>query len=317
MGRSKKGRAISGIIVLNKPLGITSTKALGRVKYLLQANKAGHTGALDPMASGVLPLCFGEATKFSQLLLESTKGYITTAKLGETRTTGDQEGEVIENRPLPDSSRLERNNLESLLDNFRGEITQIPPMYSALKHEGKPLYELAREGKELDLSKLKKRQVTIHKLELLDVREDEIDLAVTCSKGTYIRSLVQDIGEALDCGAYVSMLHRTQAGPFSEQQMVTLEQLEQILEAEGQESLDSQLLHPSTAIEDWPKVELTTAQGKNLMYGQTAKTSEKPEPQVQLWVRANDQLDFIGIGEVRADGTVASKRLFQLDTSHW
>lgn len=317
MGRSKKGRAISGIIVLNKPLGITSTKALGRVKYLLQANKAGHTGALDPMASGVLPLCFGEATKFSQLLLESTKGYVTTAKLGETRTTGDQEGEVLEKRPLPNPSTLSRENLESLLDDFRGEISQVPPMYSALKHEGKPLYELARAGKELDLSKLKKRQVTIHKLELLDVREDEIDLAVTCSKGTYIRSLVQDIGEALGCGAYVSMLHRTQAGPFSEQEMVTLEELEQLLESEGQESLDSQLLHASTAIADWPKVELTAAQGKSLMYGQTAKTSEKPEPQVQLWVRVDQQLEFIGIGEVRVDGTVASKRLFQLDTSHW
>lgn len=317
MARIRKGRSISGIIVLNKPLGITSTKVLSKVKNLLQANKAGHTGALDPMASGVLPLCFGEATKFSQVLLESTKAYITTCKLGETRTTGDQEGELIETFVVPSSDKLEPQALETLLNNFRGEISQVPPMYSALKHNGRPLYKLAREGKELDLSEIKKRQVTIHKLEVLAIREDEIDLAVTCSKGTYIRSLVQDIGEALGSGAYVSMLHRTAAGPFNESDMVSLEQLEQILEQDGMDVLDQQLLHASKAIEDWPSLELNVAQGKNIMFGQTAKTSEKPQPQVQLWVRVGDQLDFIGIGEIGADGTVTSKRLFRLDFSHW
>ena len=188
------------------------------------AKKAGHTGALDPMASGVLPLCFGDATKFSQILLDSIKGYVTTCKLGEIRSTGDQDGEIVAIAPVPE---FDESSIELILQNFRGLITQVPPMYSALKHEGRPLYELARKGIELDLKTLKQREVTIHSLKILAIRQElgEIDLEVVCSKGTYIRSLVEDIGNEVGCGAYVSMLHRNQAGPFTESQTIDYQTL--------------------------------------------------------------------------------------------
>lgn len=321
MGRKKKGRAISGIMVLNKPLGISSNQALQKVKWLLGAAKAGHTGALDPMASGVLPLCFGDATKFSQILLESTKGYITTAKLGEVRSTGDQEGEVVKTCSVPDFTSA---SIEIILQKFRGLITQVPPMYSALKHEGKPLYELARQGIELDLKSLKQREVTIHSLKVLDIREDldEIDLEVVCSKGTYIRSLVEDIGQELGCGAYVSMLHRIKAGPFEEAQMVDyqdlldLEQLDsespdQAL-AERYAKMDALLLHPAEAIPDWPKIELTLREGHKILLGQKVKTSFPATPQVQLWVNTPDGAVFAGVGDISDNGTLAPKRVFQI-----
>ena len=313
--RVKKGRAISGILVLNKPLGITSNKALQKVKWLLGAAKAGHTGALDPMASGVLPLCFGDATKFSQVLLESTKGYITTAKLGEVRSTGDQEGEVVKTRTVPE---FDAASVEIILQRFRGNITQVPPMYSALKHEGRPLYELARKGIELDLKALKQRQVVIHSLKLLAIRPEtgEIDLEVICAKGTYIRSLVEDIGEAIGCGAYVSMLHRIQAGPFNEADMVewddvlASESIEDL--AQRHEILDRQLKHPATAIPDWPRVDLTLAQGQQILHGQRLNTGLKAASQVQLWVDTDLDSVFVGIGEVLADGTVVPKKVLQV-----
>jgi tRNA pseudouridine55 synthase len=316
MGRKKKGRAISGIMVLNKPLGITSNQALQKVKWLLGASKAGHTGALDPMASGVLPLCFGDATKFSQILLESTKGYITTAKLGEVRSTGDQEGEVVATKPIPD---FDGDSLETILQKFRGLITQVPPMYSALKHEGKPLYELAREGVELDLKTLKQREVTIHSLRCLEIRpnEGEIDLEVVCSKGTYIRSLVEDIGAEIGCGAYVSMLHRIKAGPFEEAQMVEFQDLldlehEDISMEDRYNKLDALLLHPAEAIPDWPKIELTLAEGHKILLGQRVKTSFPATPQVQLWVNTPGGAVFAGVGDISDNGTLAPKRVFQV-----
>ena len=316
MARRKKGRDISGIIVLNKPLGITSNQALQQVKRLLGAAKAGHTGALDPMASGVLPLCFGEATKFSQVLLESTKGYITTAKLGEIRSTGDQEGEVVSTAPVPE---FDESLVESILEKFRGEITQVPPMYSALKHEGKPLYELAREGKEIDLKALKQRQVIIHSLKLLEIRPEvgEIDLEVICSKGTYIRSLVEDIGNAIGCGAYVSMLHRIQAGPFAESDMLSLDELKALADSVEEDAqkhalLDVKLHHPASAIPDWPKVNLSLAQGQQILHGQRVKTGFPENTQVQLWVDTTDEPVFIGIGDISATGVVSPKRLLQV-----
>lgn len=324
MARRRKGRDISGILVLNKPLGITSNQALQQVKRLLGAAKAGHTGALDPMASGVLPLCFGEATKFSQILLESTKGYITTAKLGEVRTTGDQEGEVIATKPVPE---FDEALVESVLEKFRGEITQVPPMYSALKHEGKPLYELAREGKEIDLAAIKQRQVTIHSLKLLEIRPEvgEIDLEVICSKGTYIRSLVEDIGNDIGCGAYVSMLHRIKAGPFNEADMLSLDDLKALAEearsTAGEEAdgdaaqhaaLDPKLHHPAAAIPDWPRIDLTQAQGKQILHGQRVKTGFPENTQVQLWVDTSDEPVFIGVGDISATGVVSPKRLLQV-----
>jgi tRNA pseudouridine55 synthase len=317
MARIKKGRDISGIIVLNKPLGLSSNQVLQKIKWLLGAKKAGHTGALDPMASGVLPLCFGDATKFSQVLLESTKGYITTCKLGEIRSTGDQDGEIVSIKPVPE---FDENSIEAILQDFRGLITQVPPMYSALKHEGRPLYELARKGIELDLKTLKQRQVTIHSLTLLAIRPDvgEIDLEVVCSKGTYIRSLVEDIGNNVGCGAYVSMLHRNKAGPFSEAQFIdyqTLLDLEDTypVVSERHAVMDEMLIHSAEAIPDWVKVELTLHEGHKILHGQRVKTSFPLTPQVQLWVNTPDGVVFVGVGDITDNGTLIPKRVFQVD----
>jgi len=316
MARQKKGREISGIIVLNKPLGLSSNQVLQKIKWLLGAKKAGHTGALDPMASGVLPLCFGDATKFSQVLLESTKGYITTCKLGEIRSTGDQDGEILATSPVP---KFDADSIEIILQNFRGLITQVPPMYSALKHEGRPLYELARKGIELDLKALKQRQVTIHSLKVLAIRQDlgEIDFEVVCSKGTYIRSLVEDIGNEVGCGAYVSMLHRNKAGPFSETQMVDYQVLLDLEEshpiaAERHKVMDEMLIHSAEAIPEWPKIELTLGEGHKILHGQRVKTSFPLTPQVQLWVNAPDGAVFVGVGDITDNGTLIPKRVFQV-----
>lgn len=209
MSRRRKGREVNGILVIDKPQGVTSNGILQQVKRLYGAAKAGHTGALDPLATGVLPLCFGEATKFSQMMLDSDKAYITTARLGIRTETGDSEGAVVEEKPVP---ALTEAQVEAVLEEFRGNIQQVPSMYSALKHQGKPLYEYAREGIEIDRPA---RPVTIYELKLLAVREQELDLAVTCTKGTYIRSLVEDIGEALGCGAHVCALRRTLASGYT------------------------------------------------------------------------------------------------------
>lgn len=316
MARIKKGRDISGIIVLNKPLGLSSNQVLQKIKWLLGAKKAGHTGALDPMATGVLPLCFGDATKFSQILLDSTKGYITTCKLGETRTTGDQDGEVVSTQSIPE---FNEEFIEKILQQFRGVITQVPPMYSALKHEGRPLYELARKGVELDLKTLKQRQVTIHSLKILEIRFEvgEIDLEVLCSKGTYIRSLVEDIGNEVGCGAYVSMLHRIQAGPFTEARAINYQDLldlecPEIDVRSRHEKMDDLLIHAAEAIPDWPKIELTLHEGHKILHGQRVKTSFPCMPQVQLWVHTPDGEVFVGVGDITDNGTLIPKRVFQV-----
>ena len=316
MARIKKGRDISGIIVLNKPLGLSSNQVLQKIKWLLGAKKAGHTGALDPMASGVLPLCFGDATKFSQILLDSIKGYVTTCKLGEIRSTGDQDGEIVAIAPVPE---FDESSIELILQNFRGLITQVPPMYSALKHEGRPLYELARKGIELDLKTLKQREVTIHSLKILAIRQElgEIDLEVVCSKGTYIRSLVEDIGNEVGCGAYVSMLHRNQAGPFTESQTIDYQTLLDLEEnypnvAERYQVMDQMLLHSAEAIPGWPKIDLTLHEGHKILHGQRVKTSFPLTPQVQLWVNAPDGAFFVGVGEITDNGTLIPKRVFQV-----
>ena len=206
-------RKLNGILLLDKALGVSSNKALQDARFLYQAEKAGHTGSLDPLASGMLPICFGEATKVSGLLLDSSKRYQTTATLGFVSTTGDEEGEKLNARAIP---ALNPDFLESVLSRFRGSIHQIPPMYSALKKDGQPLYKLARQGLEVER---KPRQVTIYQLQLLGFSENSLQLDVVCSKGTYIRTLVEDIGEALGCGAYVSRLHRVSVDPFAEQRL--------------------------------------------------------------------------------------------------
>ena len=207
--RRNRGRRVDGILLLDKPQGITSNEALQQVKRAYGAAKAGHTGSLDPLATGMLPICLGEATKFSQYMLDADKVYITTAKLGVRTDTGDAEGEVVSERPVA----VGQADIEQALEQFRGEITQLPSMFSAIKVDGQPLYKLAREGKEVDRPS---REVSIYRLELLDVRGDEVDLEVHCSKGTYIRTLVEDLGEVLGCGAHVTMLRRLSVAGFAE-----------------------------------------------------------------------------------------------------
>ena len=219
-------RHLSGVFLLNKPLGISSNAALQRVRWLYRAEKGGHTGALDPLASGLLPICLGEATKFSHYLLDSTKRYQTTIHLGHSTTTGDVEGDVLFEQAVPE---LTQAKIEQVLATFVGDIQQVPPMYSALKKEGRPLYELARKGIEIEREA---RPITIEALELLSFTENSLTLDVTCSKGTYIRSLARDLGTAMNTGAYLTALQRTKIGDVTLSDCVTIEQLQQIIEQE-------------------------------------------------------------------------------------
>ena len=295
-------RNVSGIILLDKPLGFTSNAALQKVRWLLNAEKAGHTGSLDPLATGVLPLCFGEATKFSQYLLDSDKAYETVMQLGVTTTTADAEGEVLRERDVT----VGRADIEAVLPAFRGAIEQVPPMYSALKRDGQPLYKLARAG---EVVEREARSVTIGSLELLAVEQTRATLAVQCTKGTYIRTLVEDIGEQLGCGAYVAELRRTQAGPFSLAQTVTLEALEQAHAEGGNEALDQFLLPADSGLQDWPLLQFSEHSAFYWLHGQPVRAPEAPAFGM---VRVQDHNGrFIGIGEVSEDGRIAPRRLIR------
>ena len=295
-------RNVSGIILLDKPLGFTSNAALQKVRWLLNAEKAGHTGSLDPLATGVLPLCFGEATKFSQYLLESDKGYETVMQLGVTTTTADAEGEVLRTREV----NVDRPEIEAVLPAFRGGISQVPPMYSALKRDGQPLYKLARAG---EIVEREARSVTISRLELLECNQDKVRLAVDCSKGTYIRTLVEDIGERLGCGAHVAQLRRTQAGPFKLAQTVTLEELEQVHAEGGNEAVDRFLLPSDSGLQDWPLLQFSEHSAFYWLHGQPVRAPEAPKFGM---VRVQDHNGrFIGIGEVSEDGRIAPRRLIR------
>ena len=246
---------VDGVLLLDKPVGFSSNDALIKAKRVLNAKKAGHTGTLDPFATGLLPLCFGEATKFSQDLLESDKTYETTVHLGQTTDTGDTEGEVIESREVD----VTLEQIHAVLEKFRGPIAQVPPMYSALKRDGKPLYEYARAGITLEREA---RNVIIHKLELVSYEAPFLKLSVTCSKGTYIRVLGQDIGEALGCGAHLNALRRTQVGPLTMDNMITLEALTAHAEPLS-------LLAPVDALlASFPAVQLNAELAKRFMNGQ-------------------------------------------------
>lgn len=301
--RKAKGRDIDGILVLDKPLGMSSNACLQQAKRLFEAEKAGHTGSLDPLATGVLPLCFGEATKISQFLLDSDKRYRTTIKLGVRTDTADAEGSVIQERS---AAHVTQAALRQALLAFEGDIEQTPPMYSALKHQGQPLYKLARAGKEIAREA---RPVTIHALTLLgfDAQAATADLDVTCSKGTYIRTLAEDIGEALGCGAHVQALRRLQAGAFAEVQCVTMAALVEMKEAGGLAALDQWLKAPDLAVQDLPDVRLPAETAAWLKQGQAVLVRHLPTSGL---VRLYDRDDFIGIGTILEDGRVAPKRLF-------
>ncbi len=299
--RQPKGRKVNGILLLDKPLGISSNAALQEVKHLFKAAKAGHTGNLDPLATGMLPLCFGEATKMSAYLLDADKVYIGTCKLGVRTSSADAEGEVIETREVPE---LTEAKVLEVLEHFKGDIEQIPPMHSALKQNGQPLYKLARQGIEVER---KPRPVTIFALELLEMGADELKLYVHCSKGTYIRTLVEDIGEMLGCGAHLSQLRRTKVGPFQEAGMITLDELHQQAESEGVESLDRHLLPLDHALGDYPEIKLTE---NSLFYVKQGQPVQVPQAPTSGWVRLCDSAgEFIGVGAVLDDGRIGPKRL--------
>lgn len=295
-------RAVNGVLILDKPLGMSSNQALQKVRWLLNAEKAGHTGSLDPLATGVLPLCFGEATKFSQYLLDADKAYETIALLGTTTTTGDAEGEVLEQREVT----VGREAIEAQLPRFRGDIEQVPPMYSALKKDGQPLYKLARAG---EVVEREARSVTIARLEMLAFEPPRATLAVSCSKGTYIRTLVEDLGRELGCGAHVAALRRTQAGPFQLNQSVTLEELEKAHAEGGNEALDRFLLPVDAGLEHWPLLQLSEHSAYYWLHGQPVRAPEVPKFGM---LRVQDHEGrFIGIGEVTDDGRLAPRRLIR------
>jgi len=291
LSRRRKGRDVNGILVIDKPQGVTSNGILQQVKRLYGAAKAGHTGALDPLATGVLPLCFGEATKFSQTMLDSDKAYITTARLGVRTETGDSEGAVVEEKPVPS---LTEADVEAVLENFRGDIQQVPSMYSALKHQGKPLYEYAREGIEIERPA---RPVTIYELKLLAVRDNELDLAVTCTKGTYIRSLVEDIGQELGCGAHVVALRRTLAAGYTLDNVQNIETLEAMRERD--ESLDGLLLPPESALTMFPEHRLSGPALVSILNGQPVRISGQP---FEGFVRVYGNHSFVGLAEAQPEG---------------
>ncbi len=298
--RRKQGRNVSGILLLDKPVGMTSNAALQQVKRLFNAAKAGHTGNLDPMASGLLPICLGESTKVSGFLLDSDKRYSGTCKLGVRTDSGDADGEVLQVRPVEDYSEA---RIREVFARFTGEISQVPPMHSAIKVDGQPLYKLARQGIEIER---KPRQVEIFSLELLRHEADELDIAVHCSKGTYIRTLVQDIGEELGCGAHLSALRRTGAGPFAIEDSIGLEELTALAEA-GFEALDARLLPTEAALVDWPRVKLTPDSAHYLRQGQAVQVPKAP---TRGWVCLfADDDRFIGVGQILGDGRVAPRRL--------
>ncbi|MCZ6804527.1 MAG: tRNA pseudouridine(55) synthase TruB [Proteobacteria bacterium] len=298
--RKKRGREISGILVLDKPAGMSSNGALQHVKRIYNAKKAGHTGNLDVPATGLLPICLGEATKVSAYLLDSSKTYRARCKLGVTTTTGDAAGETLSNKTVPEISE---SNMKQLFKKFIGDIQQVPPMYSALKHKGKRLYELAYKGIEVER---KARSITVHSIELLDFVNDEFQIEVFCTKGTYIRTLVEDIGHELACGAHILSLRRLGAGPFHESQMVTPSQLQKAAE-QGFEQLDDLLLPMDIALIDFPEIHLSEDVAYYLCQGQAVMVPGLPESgRLRIYNNSNQ---FIGLGEVTEDGRIAPKRL--------
>ena len=292
-------RKLNGILLLDKALGVSSNKALQDARFLYQAEKAGHTGSLDPLASGMLPICFGEATKISGLLLDSSKRYQTTATLGFVSTTGDEEGEKLNARAIP---ALNPYFLESVLSRFRGSIQQIPPMYSALKKDGQPLYKLARQGLEVER---KPRQVTIYQLQLLGFSENSLQLDVVCSKGTYIRTLVEDIGEALGCGAYVSRLHRVSVDPFAEQTMYSLQSLREVA-SQAATDLDHLLLPIDAALPHLPRLDLSEEWVARLQQGQRIKVDLADSELLRLY---SPTQTFIGLGTIQHHLLLAKRLL--------
>lgn len=302
MSKSRhKGRPVNGILLLDKPKGITSNAALQVVKRLYGARKAGHTGSLDPLASGMLPICFGEATKFSQFLLESDKRYQVTAKLGIKTTTGDAEGQIVVEKSIP---TFYLDTFEHLFSQFTGGMQQIPSMYSAIKQNGQPLYKLARQGLEVTREP---REIQIYKIEYLSHTHNSFSCTVHCSKGTYIRTLIEDMGETLGCGAHVQELRRLTVGPYQLEQMQTLAHLDELASHQIKDVMDSYLLPVDSAIQSWPELIMSEAAIYYLTQGQPVIAPYAP---TSGWVRMTRKNGgFLGVGEILDDGRVAPRRL--------
>jgi tRNA pseudouridine55 synthase len=300
--RRQKGRPVDGIMLLDKPAGLSSNQALQRVKHLFQAAKAGHTGSLDPLATGLLPLCLGQTTKFSAFLLDADKRYRVTVTLGIRTDSADADGNVLETRP---TDGVTEAAVREVLPRFTGSIEQLPPMYSAVKHQGERLYKLAREGKEVERTP---RTVQIFSLELLGFDSPTFELDVHCSKGTYVRTLAEEIGEALGCGAHVSALRRTGVGPYVEDavRFVTVDEVQAAAE-QGFDALDAMLLPLDSALGHFPEVKLSADAAFYLGQGQPVLVPQAPtEGMVRLY---SGGTQFIGVGVVLDDGRVQPKRL--------
>ncbi|WP_297474692.1 tRNA pseudouridine(55) synthase TruB [uncultured Photobacterium sp.] len=308
MARRRKGRPINGVILVDKPTGISSNDTLQKVKRIFFAQKAGHTGALDPLATGMLPLCFGEATKFSQFLLDSDKRYRVIAKLGERTDTSDSDGEVVETRAV----NVERDQLEACIDSFRGTTDQIPSMYSALKYQGRKLYEYAREGISIPRES---RKITVYSVELLRFDNNEVEMELHVSKGTYIRTIVDDLGEMLGCGAHVTYLRRTGVSNFPYERMVTIEQLQAMLdqaiadEIEPGTVLDALLLPTDTAVQDLPAVNITAEAAVHVLHGNPVAAEVVPAEGTLVRITVGGTAEFIGVGTIDAKGMLAPKRV--------
>ncbi len=300
MARRRKGRDIHGIILLDKPLGYSSSQAVQRVRWLFSARKAGHTGSLDPFATGILPICLGEASKTAGFMLEASKRYLATAHLGQATATGDTEGDVVRQMPVP---VLSPTAIDTAFESFRGVIEQVPPMYSALKHQGQPLYKLARDGIEV---KRKSRTVIIHSLELIAWEEPLLVFRVHCSKGTYVRTLAEDIAEKLGTCAHLQALRRLDVEPFHEVDMISLDELEQTALAGQQDSL---LLPLDRGLESWPMIQLSGEEIERFTHGNPAPVRVIHRGKVRVYALSGE---ILGLGEIRDDQMVHPKRLFIL-----
>ncbi|MGK3128549.1 tRNA pseudouridine(55) synthase TruB [Pantoea sp. C8B4] len=303
----RRGRDVHGVFLLDKHQGASSNDVLQKVKRLFHANKAGHTGALDPLATGMLPICLGEATKFSQFLLDSDKRYRVIARLGERTDTSDADGNIVETRPVT----FNQAQLDAALESFRGDTLQVPTMFSALKYQGRKLYEYAREGITVPRDA---RPITVFELQFIRWEGDELELEIHVSKGTYIRTIIDDLGEKLGCGAHVIMLRRLQVAKYPIDRMITFEQLQAMAaEANAAETpdyraLDALLLPMDSPAEEFPIVNLLPSVAAYFKQGMPVQVANAPE-QGLVRVTEGEEHKFIGMAEIAEDGRVAPRRL--------
>lgn len=293
-------RALHGVLLLDKPIGWTSNDALQKAKGMFRAEKAGHTGTLDPLATGLLPICFGAATKFSQASLDADKRYTATLTLGATTTTGDLEGDVVERREVA----LVREQIDAACERLTGAIDQLPPMHSALKKDGKALYEYARQGLEVERTP---RRITIHAIDVLAFEADTLVLDVRCSKGTYIRTLAEDIGKALGCGAHLKALRRTGSGALTLAQALTLDALQAMAPAER----DAQLRHPDVLVADWPELRLDESEAGRFLTGLRRRVALADQPKVRVY--GPEPRAFLGSAHITAGELIADRLLSPLE----